>query len=210
MKLKVCGLTRSEDLLLASQLGFDFAGFIFYRGSPRYISPEAVKSLPRSLPEPERVGVFVDSTASEIRRVTAECSLDIVQLHGDESRGFCDSLGVRWWKAIRFRSEEEVSQLAPFEGETVLVEPYAPNLHGGSGRRLDFGLLERILEEASGREIKLVLAGGLGVDSLKEVEGYPLWGLDFNSGLEHSPGRKDPARMRMVIELAKRKEAGIE
>ncbi len=203
MKFKVCGMTRREDLALADLLGFDYTGFIFYPPSPRYIAPERVKQIAGAGEKAAvRVGVFVDTPAEQIQNAAARAGLGLIQLHGGEDRTFCDSLELPWWKALRIRGKKDVEMMDSFEGATVLLDAYAQDKPGGTGKRIQQDLVEAALVRAQARGIKLILAGGLTEESVALLEELPLWGADFNSGLEESPGRKDPNKMRRLMERA--------
>lgn len=203
MKLKICGITRRKDLFLAAELGFDYTGFIFYPPSPRYIAADRVKQITVSGEEaPIRVGVFVNAPAEHIRTTADRAGLGLIQLHGGEDRSFCDALKLPWWKALRIRDQKDLAKMDPFEGGTVLLDAYVAQQPGGTGKRLQRGLVEAALVRAEGRRIRLVLAGGLSEESVDLLEELPLWGADFNSGLESRPGRKDPMKMRLLMERA--------
>ena len=203
MKFKVCGMTRREDLILADELGFDYTGFIFHRPSPRYISPgEAQRITPSGGKRPVRVGVFVDAPAERIRAAAEKAHLGVIQLHGGEDRPFCEALGLTWWKALRIGSLEDLERMDPFGGGTILLDAYVPDKPGGTGKGLRRELVEAALKRAESRDIRLILAGGLTWESVGILEELPLWGADFNSGLEDGPGRKDPDKMRRLMERA--------
>ena len=203
MRFKLCGIARREDLILAGKLGFDYTGFIFHPPSPRYISPEEVRRImPPKGGTPKRVGVFVDTPADRIRSAAAEAYLDLIQLHGGEDRPYCDALGLPWWKALRIGGPEDLHQMDSFEGSTVLLDAYVRGRFGGTGKRLRRELVEAALKRTEGRDIRLILAGGLTETSMELLEELPLWGADFNSGLEIVPGRKDPEKMRRLMDRA--------
>src|SRR5260370_33791515 len=104
-KIKICGIKTLEDALAAAQAGADLLGFNFYPPSPRFIDAQVCRSITSVLkneyPSVPRVGVFVNSTADEVRMTLDSCDLDLAQLHGDESPEFCAALGSRAFKAFR-------------------------------------------------------------------------------------------------------------
>lgn len=210
MKLKVCGMTRSEDLELASVLGFDYTGFIFHPPSPRAIKPEdaallRVKrvdgaSITQKSSFPKRVGVFVDLPMDEVRNIARVADLDIIQLHGKEDANYCENLGLPWWKALRIKDLSDIAGMSQYRGGTVLIDAFQKDAHGGTGKKIDRVLVEAAVTQAEIDGINLILAGGLNEDSVDFLQDLPLYAADFNSGLEISPGVKDHEKMKILME----------
>ena len=110
-RVKICGLTRTEDVESAVASGTDALGFVFYEPSPRAVSIEDAQTLIRSVPAfVSVVGLFVNPTEQEVREVLSHLPLDLLQFHGDESPEFCSQFQRRWIKAIRVQSREQVIQ----------------------------------------------------------------------------------------------------
>jgi len=202
-KIKICGLTRKQDLVLAAELGADFAGFVFVPSSARYIRPEtAALELPREGRQRTcaRVGVFVNERPERIREVFRLCRLDIVQLHGEESPAYCRSLGLPYWKALQPKNIADLDIMSAYPGAVILLDGRAPNVQGGSGVRVAPDILAAAGK--SGRQI--MIAGGVSEDNLKEVLAYQPYGIDISSSLEDRPGEKNPERMRRFFHIFKR------
>jgi phosphoribosylanthranilate isomerase len=198
--LKICGVTRIEDAVLACSLGFDAVGMVFAK-SPRMVGPDRAREISRSLPSSVlKVGVFVDHEEKEVKRLMEFCSLDLVQLHGDESPSQAARFGSRAIKALRPRSPEELDMLDHYPHVfAVLLDAWDAGLRGGTGKACDWGLAA---QAARGRRI--ILAGGL---NPKNVEGaiaqvHP-FGVDVCSGVELSPGIKDHELMRQFARRAR-------
>ena len=201
-KIKICGLTRREDLVLAAEMGADFAGFVFVPDSARYIRPEdAARELnPEGMPESlERVGVFVNEQPARIREVFRLCRLNIVQLHGEESPDYCRSLGLPYWKALRPETASGLDPAAAYPGAVLLLDGRAPGVRGGAGVRVS----QDILSAASKLGRRIIIAGGISEENLAEILAYRPYGLDLSSSLEDRPGIKNPARMRRFFGLLK-------
>jgi len=197
LPVKVCGLTRLADARLAWELGAAALGFIFHPGSPRALTPDAAAALRRRLPrEAFCVGVFVDRPADEVNAVAAHVGLDAVQLHGRESAAVCAAVRVPVIKALRPAPGEPTATPArDHPAAAFLLDAWDPARPGGSGRRADWDVA-RVL--AAG--CRLILAGGLTPDTVAAaaVAVRPS-GLDLCSGLERTPGVKDPARLRALF-----------
>lgn len=203
MKLKICGVTGQRDLDLAQELGFDFCGFIFHPQSPRKVTPEHVASLKsgRLL----RVGVFVDQDVAEIAHIMRLAKLDYAQLHGSQTPEDSCCLGtervIRVLWPQKYASLEELEQDASAHKCAFFLLD-AGISGGGSRCALDWGGLARLRLSAP-----WFLAGGLGPANVAEaIRVCRPWALDFNSGLEDSPGCKNHEKMRAAV-LAARHEA---
>jgi len=131
-----------------------------------------------------------------MRRLLEKGVIDAVQFHGDESPEACSRLGYPYYKALRLRDEHDVARVKEYRSPRVLIDAYHPLLHGGTGRQID-----RELVDAVRRSSVLWLAGGITPDNVKEVlERYEPELIDVSSGLERSPGRKDPEKMRRFFQ----------
>lgn len=202
MLIKVCGLTRAEDVALCEELGVDWTGFIFHPASPRKISVERVAAIPRG--RALRVGVFVGQTAEDVCGIMDRAGLDLAQLHGGQDQDFCRTVGPQrvikvFWPQRYVRLEDlqrDIEAYAPF-CRSVLLD--AGTSGGGHGRNLDFAGL-------TGLRLPLpwILAGGLGQDNIQEaLSRCTPDGVDFNSGVEDAPGQKSrKALMRAMRELS--------
>ncbi|MDX8395514.1 MAG: phosphoribosylanthranilate isomerase [Mariprofundaceae bacterium] len=195
-RIKICGITRLEDARVASSLGVDAVGFVFYKKSPRYIDPQKATAIIRKLPPfVSAVGLFVNPTQEEIADVLSHCPLGVIQLHGDESTEFCESQRRRVIKAIPVSSKEDL-ELAKQYNCPLLLDAKAPKgVYGGTGSSFDWSLLDDFRHDHP-----LTLAGGLNSDNVEQALAVRPWfALDVSSGVETSPGIKDETRMRDFI-----------
>lgn len=197
LRWKVCGITNSDDALAAVEAGADAIGFVFYPASPRAVKPVAAAAIARRLPaETWRIGVFVDAPVSEMAEVVDAVGLDFLQLSGDESPSLCPELPRHAFKALRLRpgmGAQEATKLADRYADcTLLIDAVAGGLYGGSGRAADWNAAA-----ALARRHRLMLAGGLTPDTVAAaVETVRPWAVDVASGVESSPGIKDPVKLR--------------
>lgn len=202
MKLKICGVTRQEDLDVANSLGFDFCGFIFHAKSPRYIAPEASARLQSG--KMRRIGVFVNQTASEILPIMQVARLDYVQLHGCQTPADCQKIGTErvirvLWPQRYADAREMEKEAATYSCAFYLLDAGVEG--GGSGQALDW-------RELAGLRLPApwFLAGGLDPENIDSaLAGCAPWGLDLNSGLEDSPGIKNHDKIRAAIAAVRKR-----
>ncbi len=206
VNVKVCGITRAADAELAADLGAAAVGFIFWPRSPRYIEPPAAAAIVRTLAGGVApVGVFVNPTRDEVREVAATVGLATVQLHGDEPATLCAGLPYDVWKAVPVDSDPKgtcarVDQVP--EDVTVLLDASDHTRRGGTGRTIDWTVAATV---ASNRRI--MLAGGLAPENVgAALEMVRPFGVDVSSGVEESPGRKNPDRLRAFFDAVRAAE----
>ncbi|TGU72584.1 phosphoribosylanthranilate isomerase [Geomonas terrae] len=199
-KVKICGITSVDDALMAVDAGADALGFVFFEKSPRYVNPEAAAGIIAKLPPlVQVVGLFVNADLDVVNRTADHCGLDIVQLHGEESPEFCTLVRRRIMKAFRVRGPESLVPLPEFHVAAYLLDAYSPNAHGGTGEVFDWECAIAAKEHGP-----IVLAGGLTPDNIAAaVTQVRPYGVDVSSGVEASPGLKDPDKVRRFIQLAK-------
>jgi phosphoribosylanthranilate isomerase len=197
-RIKVCGLTRREDALYAAALGVDALGFVFAASSRRRADTGTVAAIVAELPPfVTAVGVFQDQPAAEVRRIAAECRLDLVQLHGSEGSAYIRDLGLKVLVAVSLTRREDLARLREYPAACAfLLDAGAGGARGGSGRTFDW---EWAVEAKKfGR---VVLAGGLGPGNVAEaVRRVRPWAVDAASGTEVTPGQKDPEKLRRFVE----------
>jgi phosphoribosylanthranilate isomerase len=197
MRIKVCGMTRLDQIRRLDELGVEFAGLIFYPRSPRYVgkSPLVPEDLRRERLNINRVGVFVNETLDEVLRTVDAWRLQLVQLHGDESAKFCEQVSnhVTTVKAFRVSGDEDMLwRIHPYrEVVDMFLFDSAGASYGGNGVAFDWDVLE-----AAKVGKPFFLSGGIGPDDtarLKEfATGQPdLFAVDVNSRFETTPGVKD-------------------
>jgi len=198
-KLKICGLTEVEQAIEIALMGVDALGFILYPRSPRYIHPEVLKPLIRALPPlVKTVGVFVDAERAEVLDICRETGLDLAQLHGNESAEdtrWLSAKGQSWLKAIRVAGPEDVQGLEAYQTRHFLLDTKSTKGHGGTGETFDWSIAEQVSSQ-----YQVILAGGLETSNLgAAVAQVRPYGLDLSSAVETSPGIKDMAKVRALV-----------
>ncbi len=201
VRVKICGVTRLEDALLAVRLGADALGFNFWPGSKRFLAPAAAREIVRRLPPlVTAVGVFVNATQDELLRAVAASGVQVAQLHGDEPPALCGALPLPVVKALRVRDAASLDALAAYDGlvGAILLDSPSPG-YGGSGAAFDWSLAA-----AAAAARTVILAGGLRPANVAEaVRAVRPFAVDVASGVESAPGLKDGELMRRFIEAAK-------
>ena len=212
MKVKICGIKTYAEALCAVEAGADMLGFNFYPPSPRYIIPAECLRLQVKLQtalhtirqQVRMVGVFVNATPAEVKRIFEDCNLDLVQLSGDETPAMVDAFGERAFKALRPVSVEDLFQSVasyPQRGgpPAWLIDSYRAGEYGGTGLTADWRLARRVSIEAP-----ILLAGGLNAANVAEaIRQVQPWGVDVASGVESQPGVKDPQKVIAFIQAAR-------
>ena len=201
VRVKICGITHIDDAMAAIDLGADALGFVFFKGSPRYITPARCASIIAKLPPYiSTVGVFVDAAVTEIEKIVSDACLDIIQLHGDETPETCQA-SRRVVKAIRVKSIDSLEPLKAFEGHVsaFLLDAFAPDALGGTGLKFNWDIA--VEAKQFGR---IILAGGLTPANVQQaVDHVRPYGVDVSSGVEAEKGRKDHRLLKLFIERAK-------
>lgn len=203
IRIKLCGLTRLEDVHHAVALGVDAVGFIFEPSSPRSVSSDQVKELTFDLPPfVKSVGVFVDESADVINHIARSCKLDLIQLHGHETPEYCKQIERPILKAIKIQDIDDINAIPKYQGMVsgVLLDTKSSTQHGGTGKTFDWG----IALHAKDFDIPIILAGGINAGNVqKAVKLVNPYAIDISSGIELSPGIKDYNKMKEVVELAR-------
>lgn len=200
IRVKICGITNREDAEAAVAAGADALGFIFVRDTPRYLTPESAREIVRALPPfVVPVGVFAGSPLPVVEAAVEHCGLGTVQLHGGEDAAFAAALHVRVIRSVRIRDARSLEGLAGYPAHAFLLDAYAEDRIGGSGRRIPLELLQ-----AAGRLGRIVVSGGLTPENVGEVvAAVRPYGVDCCSGVERAPGLKDHARIRAFVARAR-------
>lgn len=201
MFVKICGITNEDDALLAVALGADAVGFVF-APSPRQIAPQQVYDITRRLP-PEilTVGVFRDEHPSRVLDIVHRSGVRAAQLHGHEGPDVVAEVAqhVRWVIKAFPAGNPEVRNARRYATDMVLLDAATP----GSGTVFDWSLVDDVPDG-----VRLILAGGLDPDNVTvAVERVQPWGVDVSSGVEKSPGLKDPLRLKRFIAAARQAAA---
>lgn len=202
--VKICGVTTIEDALLAADLGASAIGLNFVTGSPRRIDAARARAIAQAVHDAKGkgvlvVGVVADMTLDAMRALVREAGLDCLQLHGDEPPEVLEPLLPHAYKAVRIASADDVARASAYPGDYLLVDAKVEGALGGTGATFDWSLVRELA-----RTRKLTLAGGLTPDNVaravRELEPYC---VDVASGVERSPGVKDPEKMRAFVEAAR-------
>lgn len=204
MRVKICGITQPEQSLAIAALGATALGFICVPTSPRYVTIAQIQAAIIPIPENiDKIGVFANTTISEISQIVKKSGLTGVQLHGDETPEFCQQLRqslpqVEIIKALRVRSLEHLQTTTNYTDyvDTLLLDAYHPQQLGGTGQTLDWQMLERF-----NPSLPWFLAGGLTPDNvLTALSQITPNGIDLSSGVEHSPGNKDLDQVALLFQ----------
>lgn len=198
-QVKICGITNLQDALVATRCGAAAVGFIFYPPSPRHIKPVDAKQIVGSLPDKlVKVGVFVNETPQEIKRVMEYCSLDMIQLHGDETPEYCHQFPVAITiKAVELKNNDDVKRALGYKVAAILIDSRHAGLFGGTGKKSNWELTCRIKDKKP-----LILSGGLNADNIAEaLKSVTPAALDINSGVEASPGKKDHKKLTQIFDI---------
>ena len=195
-RIKICGLTRAQDVRAAVAHGADAIGFVFYASSPRAVSIAQAAELVALLPPfVASVGLFVNATADEVNCVLERVPLQLLQFHGDEVEADCARFGRPWIKAARMRAGVDLVEFASLHpgASGILVDAFVEG-YGGGGKTFDWSLIPR----GFGRP--LVLSGGLDADNVVDaVRRIRPWAVDVSSGVESDKGIKDTAKIAAFI-----------
>jgi phosphoribosylanthranilate isomerase len=201
VRVKICGITRLQDLHAACGAGADALGFVFYEKSPRHLSAEAAAALVRELPPfVQSVGLFVDADPAFIESVLRRAPLDLLQFHGNETPADCARYGRPWIKAVRVKPDTDLLKCAAdFDAARgLLLDAFVPGVPGGTGERFDWSLIPPALPKP------VILSGGLTPDNVAEaVQRVRPWAVDVSSGVEASKGIKDAHQIARFIANAK-------
>ena len=197
-RIKICGFTRADQLLQATQLGVDAVGLVFYPPSPRNVSIEQAHVLCRAIPPfVTVVGLFVDAPAEQVREVLRQVPLTLLQFHGDETPAYCQQFGWPYIKAVRVKPGLDLLQYATdfVSARGLLLDAYVAGVPGVTGERFDWTLIPADLP------LPVVLSGGLDPETVTEaINSVHPWAVDVSSGVEQGKGNKDLAKMAAFID----------
>jgi len=201
IKIKICGITNSDDALYASELGVDALGFNFYKKSPRYIEPDKAAEIISQLPPfVMPVAIFVNEREERIRDIQFTTGIKVLQFHGDERPDFCDRFATRVIKAFQVKDKESIKHMAHYHVSALLLDSYKEGVRGGTGTTFDWHLA--VVAKTFGR---IILAGGLTPENVTEaVKLVQPYGVDVAGGVEKGKGLKDHAKIKKFITEVRR------
>lgn len=202
VRIKICGITNELDAKRAAKYGAWAIGFIFYKKSPRFISPFKAKKIIDTLPPfITPVGVFVNQRTGAVKDIINHCGIRAVQLHGDEDRDFCRRMkgfNMKVIKAFRVGPDFDPAIVKQFNADAFLFDSDSKD-YGGSGKAFDWNMLSAV---KSHTETPIIISGGLNsqnvIDAVNTIKPYA---VDVNSGVEESPGKKDQNKMKDFIDI---------
>ncbi|NOR19270.1 MAG: phosphoribosylanthranilate isomerase [Xanthomonadales bacterium] len=204
--IKICGLTREQDVKAAVSSGADAIGFVF-TASPRRISADTARRLSSDIPAGVlRVGLLLNQHRSEIDQVINSVTLDVLQFHGNESEQDCDVYGLPWLKAVAMENAESASQAERDYPSAMglLFDSHSAGNRGGSGKLFDWSLSAPLSKP-------VWLAGGLNPDNVAEaIRAVRPYAVDVSSGVESAPGIKDADRISKFINAVRVSESDSE
>ena len=196
VRIKICGITNTEDARAAAAAGADAVGLVFYHSSPRALDAVRARKILAALPPfVTRVGLFVNAEAAEVASTLQQCPLDVLQFHGDESPSLCRGFGRPYIKVLRVTAAQDLRPAvdAYHDAQGLLLDCAAPGVWGGSGRSFDWWRLPDLGKS-------LILAGGLHAENVAEAIAIARpYAVDVSSGVELSPGRKDHDKMARFV-----------
>ncbi|UOO38110.1 phosphoribosylanthranilate isomerase [Oscillospiraceae bacterium CM] len=196
-KIKICGLTRPEDIDAVNRYRPDYIGFVFAE-SKRRVTPTQAAALKRQLTaDIKAVGVFVNAGLDDIVTLCHDGVIDAVQLHGDEGADYMlnlkEKINVPVVKALRVQSREQIQKAEALPCDFLLLDAYRENVYGGTGERFDISLIPPLQKP-------FFLAGGLNADNIKKAAASHPYCLDLSSGVETN-GVKDDVKIRDIIRI---------
>ena len=200
VKIKICGITNTDDAIWVANLGADYLGLVFARDSKRKVNLERAKEIANAVPPYiKKVGLFVNEEPGIVNKVLALCRLDILQFHGQESPDYCNEFKgkAEIIKGFRIKDEESLNQIPQYDVDFYLLDAFVEGETGGTGQTFNWDLALKVKE--FGRP--LFLAGGLNPDNVvqavKKVQPYA---VDVASGVESSPRKKNVELMKEFID----------
>jgi len=196
-RIKICGITRRQDAAVAVREGADAIGLVFYRPSPRAVSPQQAADLVRALPPfVTVVGLFVNADQREIEQVLSATRIDLLQFHGDESPAECSKFGKPFIKAIRMREDIDLQRERHRYGDAagLLLDTYRKGIPGGTGDAFDWDRIPSDIADS------IVLAGGLTAANVEQgILSVRPYAVDVSGGVERDKGVKDGAKIAAFI-----------
>ncbi|MBU6420968.1 MAG: phosphoribosylanthranilate isomerase [Gammaproteobacteria bacterium] len=202
VRIKLCGMMRREDVALASQLGADAVGLVFYAASPRCLSLAQARDLAASAPALlTMTAVFMNPARADVEQVLHSMRIDVLQFHGEESPEFCRAFGRAYVKAVPMGGGADASDYARRYADAcaLLLDSHAHGQPGGQGARFAWNRVPPIAWPP------LILAGGLNAENVADaIRSVHPYGVDVSSGVESAPGIKDQRKMSEFVREVQR------
>lgn len=202
VKIKICGLTRTEDVQAAVKAGADAVGFVFTASSRRISINDAIRLCSYVPDTVLRVGLFLDQDRSEIERVISSVQLDLLQFHGNETEQECSVFRLPWLKAVAMENADSIKRAArDYPGAAgLLLDSHSNGKRGGSGKLFDWSLSSPVAKP-------VWLAGGLNADNVGQaIRVLRPFAVDVSSGVEAEPGIKDAIRINAFVKAVREAE----
>ena len=214
-RIKICGITREQDLRAAVDAGADALGFVFYPASPRYIAPDQLARLAPALPPyVSAVGLFVNATVEQVRQAVEAGPIALLQFHGDETAAECAAIAATvkrpFVRAFRVKPDTSAADLLESEAQYRAASPWFSGLlldtwvdaYGGAGKVFDWSLIPKELAP------RVVLSGGLSVQNVTSaVMRVRPFAVDISSGVEESKGIKDARKIAAFVDAVRAADA---
>ena len=197
-RVKICGITRPEDALVAVDLGVDALGLVFYAPSPRNVTIATAADIARQIPAfVSVVGLFVNAEPSFVEEVIANVGLSLLQFHGDETPEDCERFGLPYIKAIRVKADTNLVQYARdfTSAKALLLDTYTEGVAGGTGQLFDWNLIPSALPKP------VILAGGLQANNVAQaIRQVKPYAVDVSGGVEATKGIKDAQKIAAFMQ----------
>ena len=205
-RIKICGLTREEDVDAAVAAGADALGFVFYPPSPRYVTPQRAAELARRVPPfVAVVGLFVNAAANDVQAACAALPLDLLQFHGDEDAAYCRQFSRAYLRAARVRPGLDLVEFARFfpDARGLLLDAFVEG-YGGGGHVFDWTLIPPDLPSF------LVLSGGFTATNVgNAIERVRPAAVDVSSGVETGKGIKDHSKIAAFVAAVRKADESV-
>jgi len=203
-RVKICGITREQDIEAAAAAGADALGFVFYPPSPRFLAAGRAAELVRRVPPfVSSVGLFVNPDPDFVRQTLTTAPLDLLQFQGEESPDFCEQFGRPYLKVARMKAGFDLVEFARAfaSARGLLLDAYVEG-YGGAGQVFDWSLVPERLP------LPILLAGGLTAENVGgAIRQLGPWAVDVSSGVESAKGIKDAAKIAAFIAAVKNADA---
>lgn len=200
-RIKICGITRLEDALIAAEAGADAIGLVFYESSPRAVTINQAKLICEAIPPfITTVGLFVNADKKFVDAVLTEIPLNLLQFHGEEPASYCEQFNRPWLKALRVHANMSINaKIAPYaNAQGILLDTYIAGVQGGTGKTFDWSIIPLSINKP------LILAGGLTIGNVQlAIQKVKPYAVDISGGVEISKGIKDANKIKAFIKKVK-------